>query len=543
MIAPLTTADADCQTILEEIAVPDIRPSQTSWELVDTLKRVWDVRVNYVPIRVAIGRSLLSGDLPNPDDYPDDNKRAIDTQQILSAGEADYAPLFRALIVQRHGRPLDDDEFLRLLKAHVDHGFQLIKQDSAAFKNTDQWLDYLIELTQSGLEQRTLEAPPAMETVPAFSGVLTVTLGEDAKTGQPVRVEFNRRTNNYLAVAGKPGSGKTQFVKDLLAQIRQQSEFRVNFIFFDYAKGDVANDEAFVAATRARVVRLPDESLPINPFSRVNVGSEMAVKMAAQEFSDTVRDVERNMGTVQGQFLYEAIRSAFGESRVNTPPFPDFYAVREEVDAAYRLANRKADTLTEVMRQFSDFQIFARADADELWQTLSDKTVIVDLHELTVLRELTVCLTLDAMYRELMAMPDTEVTDGARAMRTIIVIDEAHHYLRDRKRRRILEKLIREIRSKGASVFLLSQSPDDYDQDDFDFTELLEFVLVLQSSAQASRFLQSALGVTAQRARSLVAEMANLPSGEALVRDLIGSGRSGECRMRLRQFWRDGGIR
>jgi hypothetical protein len=36
--------------------MPDIRPSQTSWELVDTLKRVWDVRVNYVPIRLAVGR-------------------------------------------------------------------------------------------------------------------------------------------------------------------------------------------------------------------------------------------------------------------------------------------------------------------------------------------------------------------------------------------------------------------------------------------------------------------------------------------------------
>ena len=58
----------------------------------------------------------------------------------------------------------------------------------------------------------------------------------------PVNVEFNRRTNSYLAVTGKPGSGKTQFVKDLLAQIRRQSDYAVNFIFFDYAKGDVADD-------------------------------------------------------------------------------------------------------------------------------------------------------------------------------------------------------------------------------------------------------------------------------------------------------------
>jgi DNA sulfur modification protein DndE len=520
--------------------MPDIRPSQSSWDLVDTLKRVWDVRVNYVPIRIAIGRSLLSGDLPSSELYPADG-RAIDTQQILSAGETDYAPLFRALIVQRHAQPLTDEEFLRLLKAHIDHGFHLMRQDTASFKGTDDYVDYLIELTQSGLAQRALEAPPEQEVVASFSGVLNLSLGEDARTGELASVEFNRRTNNYLAVAGKPGSGKTQFVKDILCQIRRQSQFQVNFVFFDYAKGDVADDEAFVEATRSRVLRLPHESLPLNPFSRVNVGSEMAIKMAAQEFSDTVRDVERNMGAIQGQLLYDAILSGFDVARGETPPFPDFYTVRQELDHAYLSNNRKPDTLSEVMRQLTDFQIFAQAKAKELWQTLSDQTVIIDLHELTVLRELTVCFVLTALHRELMAMPDTEVVNSTRAMRTIIVIDEAHHYLRDKKRNRVLQKLIREIRSKGASVFLLSQSPDDYDQNEFDFTELLEFVFVLQSSANASKFLQSALGITAQRAKTLVADVANLKTGEALAKSFDGIRREGFSHINLRQFWRDAG--
>ncbi len=81
--------------------------------------------------------------------------------------------------------------------------------------------------------------------------------------------------------------------------------------------------------------------------------------------------------------------------------------------------------------------------------------------------------------------PDSNVADGVREMRTIIVIDEAHHFLKDKKRNAILERLIREIRSKGASVFLMSQSPDDYDQDNFDFTELLEFIFLLQSNARS----------------------------------------------------------
>jgi DNA sulfur modification protein DndE len=518
--------------------MPDIRPSKTSWDLIDTLKRVWDIRPFYVPIRIAIGRSLLSGDKPNFEDYPTDG-RSIDTQQIFSGGGTDYATLFRALLVQRYGRALSDDEFLHQLKAHVDHGFELIRNETESFKNNDEYVDYLVELAQSGLAQRDIEAAPKSEATPTFNGLLTLEIGKDAKTDKKVKVEFNRRTNNYLAVTGKPGSGKTQFVQDLLVQLRQQSNYQLNFIFFDYAKGDVAGNAEFVEATRAEVLRLPTDSLPINPFARVDIDSELAVKMAAQEFADTIRDVERGMGTVQGQKLYDAILQSFQVVRGSETPFPDFYDVREELETAYRSSNSKQDTLTEVLRQLTDFQIFATADSPDLWQNVSDKTVIIDLHELTVLREMTVCLFLNALYRELMTMPDSDVNNGTRAMRTIVVIDEAHHFLKDKKRNRILERLIREIRSKGASVFLMSQSPDDYDQKEFDFTELLEFIFVLQSNVSANGFLQSALGVSAIQAKQIASEIPRLASGAAFSKSFEGKETANQ--LNLRQFWRDKG--
>ncbi len=508
--------------------------------MVDTLKRVWNFRVNYAPIRLAIGRSLLSGDIPDFELRGEDG-RAIDTQQIFSGGGTDYTPLFRALIVQRHNRVLSDDEFLQTLKAHVDHGFALIKNDTEGFKSEDDYVDYLVELTRAGLEQRTQEAAPEIETTPAFGGLLDLQIGWNAETDAAVSVEFNRQTNNYLAVTGKPGSGKTQFVKDLLAQIRRQSDFAVNFIFFDYAKGDVADDADFVEATQAEVVRLPEESLPVNPFSRVNANSETAVKVAAQEFADLIRDVEKRLGTIQAQLLYDAILRGFEARRGEDPPFPDFEIIRQEIEYDYSVNNRKLDTLTEIMRQLTDFQIFATAREKSAWANLTDKTVIVDLHGLTVLRELTVCLVLTSLYRELMAMPDSNVADGVREMRTIIVIDEAHHFLKDKRRNAILERLIREIRSKGASVFLMSQSPDDYNQDDFDFTELLEFIFLLQSNAGATKFLQNAFGVSAPEAKKLSAEVSNLPTANAIGKSYDATAKNKINRLRVRQFWREKG--
>ena len=140
---------------------------------------------------------------------------------------------------------------------------------------------------------------------------------------------------------------------------------------------------------------------------------------------------------------------------------------------------------------------------------------MIDLRGLTVLRELTVCFVLNSLCRELMTMPDTAVNEGVREMRAIVVIDEARHFLKDKKRNQILKRLIREIRSKGASVFLMSQSPDDYDQPDFDFAELLEFIFILQSNANSTKFLQGALGINAAQAKEVTTAVANLSAARA----------------------------
>ena len=220
-------------------------------------------------------------------------------------------------------------------------------------------------------------------------------------------------------------------------------------------------------------------------------------------------------------------------------PFPDFEILRQEIDAQYFILNNwKPDTLTEIVRQLTDFKIFSKSDDAEMWNSLTDRTVIIDLHGLTVLREMTAFLVLNALYRELMTMPDTSVADGVREMRTIIVIDEAHHFLKDKRRNAILERLIREIRSKGASVFLMSQSPDDYEQQDFDFAELLEFIFLLQSNAGATKFLQNAFGLSLPQAKNVSSEIANLPTAHAVSKAFE---KSGAQTLRVRQFWREKG--
>jgi hypothetical protein len=78
-----------------------------------------------------------------------------------------------------------------------------------------------------------------------------------------------------------------------------------------------------------------------------------------------------------------------------------------------------------------------------------------------------------------------------------------------------LENTIREIRSKGASVMLLSQSPDDYDQAEFNYLELLEFVFVLNSNPSSHKFLEQAFGLNSNEAKKLMRDVTELGQGEA----------------------------
>ena len=93
-----------------------------------------------------------------------------------------------------------------------------------------------------------------------------------------------------------------------------------------------------------------------------------------------------------------------------------------------------------------------------------------------------------AYARRMAVMADSPVTDGRRTIRTILVIDEAHNYLGQKNI--FLQKIIREGRSKGVVVFFASQSPNDYQQDFFNFQELLEFAFVFQCDGVTARSVQ-----------------------------------------------------
>jgi len=423
--------------------------------------------------------------------------------------------LFKSLLQQLYQRKLSDEEYEFLLLNHIEHGLDILDKETQKFSG----YEYLVAIAKKGIQDLKLEKKDfnvdETHITSGFHGVLSIRIGIEKESSNPYVINFNKtdeHNNNYVGIIGRPGSGKTYFVKYFLTQLRKVSSYRTHFIIFDYAKGDIANDDIFINNTKAQVFRVGKQPIPINIF-KVSEHSHQARRFAAERIVGIVKNVEANIGKVQEQNLYDAILSAYELTMHDKIPYPDFYLVKKELEKI----NSKPDSLTSVFRPLTEHNLFASRDMS-VWDSIVDKTIVFDIHELPTLKDLSVFFILNELYRQLMILPDSKVdpSSKAREMRTVIVIDEAHHFLKNKKRVGILENLIREIRSKGASVILLSQSPDDYDQADFNFLEMLEFVFVLGCNPSSYKFLQQVFGLSPDYAKKLMQEVTILKQGEAL---------------------------
>lgn len=97
-------------------------------------------------------------------------------------------------------------------------------------------------------------------------------------------------------------------------------------------------------------------------------------------------------------------------------------------------------------------------------------------------RSIVVNLVLDALDQYLNGLPDAPVAEnGSRGMRVLCVIDEAHRILGSKLPS--LSNLVRMSRSKGDSVMLISQSPDDFTGEEDDFLSEMGLVAAFSTNA------------------------------------------------------------
>jgi len=239
--------------------------------------------------------------------------------------------------------------------------------------------------------------------------------------------------------------------------------------------------------------------------------------VSAREKAESFASINNRLGVVQKGALTEAIRAAYAKRKDQSLPYPDFHDVLQITVRNYGNENRKDDSLIEVLRDLSTFDLFWKHGSETPpIERLTNRTLLVDLHAMPVLKELVAYLVIERLYKEMAMLPDSPVYEGKRTIRTILVIDEAHNYLGQKNI--FLQRIIREGRSKGIVVFFASQSPADYQQDFFNFQELLEFAYIFQCDGVTAPSVQKILGCSNKSARDLQTEIARLEPWQVIVR-------------------------
>ncbi len=458
--------------------------------------------------RMAFALSLVK---EGPDVVQSTSFTGAEMKRPTFVGEDEI--FMRALICHVYSRrDIDEDGFFSnrsIIKNHIDSGAEMLgRLYQECGRDADTLLTRLVNEVEFGGRRET-----------AGHG-LDIFIGRTLLQQHEMIMELNntvKHANSHLAIMGKPGTGKTQFVLKILTDIRQQSNYQTNFIYFDY-KGDVVDNERFLEAAKVHPFRLLQggESLPINPFV-LPAYDEQTINVSAREKAESFASINSKLGVVQKGALTEAIRSSYAQRADSSTPYPDFHDVYRMVATMYEADNKKDDSLIEVLRDLSDFDLFWQHGSDVApINRLSNRTLLIDVHAMPVLKELVAYLVIERLYKEMALLPDSPVRDGRRTIRSILVIDEAHNYLSQRNI--FLQRIIREGRSKGIVVFFASQSPNDYQQKFFNFQELLEFAFIFQCEGVSAASVQDILGCSTKTAKDLQTEIARLEPWQVVAR-------------------------
>ena len=464
----------------------NIKTSEANQEIVRKLtnKLPSGTKENVIA-RIALGYSIQNGrKFSNSEFSIYDSKGKEYKEHILF--DAKYRDFYVALVCQHYGVYKTNENIPKYIKLHIDHGLELMDN---LFNNNNNYtfFDFLIEHLDKGISMLDTVSV-SLDAVKNNSQNIEKTFFKapiKIEVGKPIGVndkpiylgfnDTNLYNNSHIAVAGSSGTGKTQFALELLNQISKESHNHVSFIYLDF-KGlkddDLKHIQPFFTQTKATFIDAPNTPFPVNPLSFIDSINEVNKQMGVDKFVDIICKYA-NIGIKQRGALRDATLEAFLTKKPGE--YPNFSEINDKL---IDIVGEKRDTLTEIIDEISRYNIFKE---DKKGVSFLNQNIYLSLSgDLSnSVRFTSLFLIINYIYNTFMNMDSTPTEDGYRGMRYVLLIDEAHVIFKEKKYQDILEKILREIRSKGVSVVLLSQGIDEFNQSNFDFSSMCEMSFLL----------------------------------------------------------------
>ena len=502
----------------------NIRTSERNQDVVRrlTTKLPYGTKENVIA-RIALGYSLQTGKKFQTADFNlYDSKGKEYKDHILF--DAKYRDFFIALICQYYGLYKTDDNIPKYIKLHIDHGLELM--DSIFQDNYNYtFFDFLVEYIEKGTLALT-DLNVSLDAVrnnhqhiekSFYANPIKIQVGKNLiNENESLYLNLNDTklyNNCHIAVAGNSGTGKTQFALEFLSQIYEQSNGHVNFIYLDFKglkQDDIKRMDKFFQDTRTNFVDVPQTPFPVNPLTFIDNINEVNKTMGIDKFVDIVCKYS-NLGIKQKGKLREATYNTFIEQKGGL--YPTLEQINERLQ---ELIGDKKDTLTEIMDELSRYKIFIDDPKNESNFLNSNVYLSLSGDLSNSVRFTSLFLIINYLYNTFMNMDNSPVENNVKALRYVLLIDEAHVLFKEKKYQDILEKLLREIRSKGVSVVLLSQGIDEYNQPNFDFSSMCEIAFLLDIKDKNIKSMEKVLGMSGDGSKKIARSMEKIQAGQAI---------------------------
>ncbi len=444
-----------------------------------TAKLGW--RHRYVAARLAIGRSLSLPEQPPEltDDDSEDMATALRGMQLF--GEDAHATAWMALITEHSGETeLTKRTFQGLVTRHWHRGANLLKQDwDDGGQKMEGFLARLAELASFAGKGDRHEDSHQTPSAPTYAGEVLLPVGEiarDLKSDERVNFSLNGAGGSpHMAIMGGVGSGKTRTAIHMLRALRELSE--VPILAFDF-KGDLT--DTFTEYFKATLIAPPENAIPLDVLHVVS-RDDTSIKTAAARIRDSIAAVKaRKPSGVQSEALREAVESVLRASTKKIPA--NLLAIASELESEYTDRGRRPDELTATLNELTQFTLF---EPELTPADFFSKTWLIRLPQdaSAEMRRLIINLTLDALDRWINSQPDAPTDErGTRSLRHFTMLDEAHVILSTRLN--ALTNLVRMSRSKGGSIMLVSQSPDDFENAEDGYLDNMGLTLAFNTQAK-----------------------------------------------------------
>jgi DNA sulfur modification protein DndE len=493
-----------------------ILSSKKSEELMSELTRLYKFSSDSIICRTAVGLTLQLNKKFELDIEPLDRKGKDFLSETNLFGsvpnKGSYLPVYRALFDQHYYRNLTEDQFKNLFNHHLQLGLEIIhKNVDESNIASSQHITYLMNQVKRGLElinedNNFIFRTDELNEIKSYDDVIQICLGKDEKEQEVIlRInDLNEFDSCNIAIAGMVGSGKTELVKDLIYQISTQSKNELKFIFFDY-KGEGSPDRLknFFEYTGSKMVDLKIGPMILNPLSFVNLKDKRTQEFNIKSFVDFVCTIATQLGPRQKHILQMVISDCFDQQGGLNSLLPENYNnshptladIFEALQNYYENNDIAPDTLYGIISDLATniFSVNTKADGKKIYEQSLYINLPIELSD--TLRQLCVFLTLKYLLAEFSSTNDTEPTENRiKPLRYVIVVDEAHVYLKNKNASKALEDILRVLRSKGVIVIMLTQGVEDYKTKNFDFSSQIKIPVCLNINNKDYKLIESFLG-------------------------------------------------